>query len=69
MSTSGASNGPATPGGMSGIQTDPRQAGEGKTEGVDQDKADDKEADEEEKLRVAKALVILQRRESILMPK
>ena len=54
---------------MSGIQTDPRQAGEGKTEGVDQDKADDKEADEEEKLRVAKALVILQRRESILMPK
>ena len=54
MSTSGASNGPATPGGMSGIQTDPRQAGEGKTEGVDQDKADDKEADEEEKLLVAK---------------
>jgi len=54
MSTSGASNGPATPGGMAGIQTDPRQDGEGKDDGVDHDKADDKEADEEEKQLVAK---------------
>jgi hypothetical protein len=54
MSTSGASNGPATPGGMAGVLTDPRQSGEGKDDGVDQGKADDKEADEEEKLLVAK---------------
>src|SRR5271156_1767986 len=54
MSTSGASNGPATPGGMAGVLTDPRQSGEGKDDGVDQDKVDDKEADEEEKLLVAK---------------
>ena len=53
MSTSGASNGPGTPGGMAGVLTDPRQA-EGKTDGVDQDELDDKEADEDEQEQVAK---------------
>jgi hypothetical protein len=52
--TSGASNGPATPGGTSGVLTDPRQAAEGKDKGVDQDEADDKEADEAEQALVAK---------------
>jgi hypothetical protein len=53
VSTSGASNGPGTPGGFAGIQSDPRQAGEGK-DGVDQDAADDKEADEAEQELVEK---------------
>lgn len=44
--TSGASNGPGTPGGTAGILTDPRQAGEGKDEGVDQEEMES-EADEE----------------------
>jgi hypothetical protein len=51
--TSGASNGPATPGGGGSILTDPRQA-DGKDEGVDQDEADDKEADEAEQALVEK---------------
>ncbi len=52
MSTSGASNGPATPGGTAGILTDPRQDGEGKDDGVDQE---DNEVDEEqEELLVTK---------------
>lgn len=50
--TSGASNGPGTPGGMAGIQSDPRQAN-GK-DGVDQEPADDKDADEEEQALVTK---------------
>ena len=50
--TSGASNGPGTPGGMAGIQSDPRQA-DGK-DGVDQEPADDKDADEEEQALVTK---------------
>src|ERR1700675_1909266 len=54
MSTSGASNGPATPGGMAGIQSDPRQATEGKDDGVDQDEAEVKEADEAEMALVEK---------------
>jgi hypothetical protein len=51
--TSGAGNGPATPGGLAGILTDPRQVGEGK-DGVDQDEFDDKEADEAEQQLVDK---------------
>src|SRR6202795_3363638 len=54
MSTSGASNGPATPGGMAGIQSDPRQATEGKDDGVDPDEAEVKEADEAEMALVEK---------------
>ena len=50
--TSGASNGPLTPGGGGSILTDPRQAN-GK-DGVDQDEADDKEADEDEQALVSK---------------
>ena len=52
--TSGASNGPATPGGLAGVLTDPRQAAEGKDDGVDQDEADDKEADADEQALVEK---------------
>src|ERR1700693_5025888 len=52
--TSGASNGPPTPGGMAGILSDPRQAMEGKDDGVDQDENDDKEADEAERALVDK---------------
>src|SRR5579863_4496629 len=52
--TSGASNGPATPGSMAGIQSDPRQATEGKDDGVDQDEADEKEADQAEMALVEK---------------
>jgi hypothetical protein len=51
--TSGASNGPGTPGGGGSILTDPRQA-DGKSEGVDQDEHDDKEATEEERALVDK---------------
>jgi hypothetical protein len=54
MSTSGASNGPSTPGSGGYSQTDPRQGGEGKDEGVDQEKADDKDADEDEQELVSK---------------
>ena len=54
MATSGASNGPATPGGLAGVLTDPRQATEGKDDGVDQDEADDKEADADEQALVEK---------------
>lgn len=50
--TSGAGNGPGVPGAFG--QTDPRQATEGKTDGVDQEDADDKETTEEEQARVAK---------------
>src|SRR5271157_5567795 len=53
MSTSGASNGPGTPGGIAGILTDPRQAGEGKDEGVDSDEAS-KEDEEKERALVDK---------------
>lgn len=52
--TSGASNGPATPGGGGSILTDPRQGGEGKDEGVDQDEKGTKEDEEQEELLVAK---------------
>jgi hypothetical protein len=52
--TSGASNGPATPGGMAGHLTDPRQAGEGKDEGVDQDEKDSPEDEEAEQALVEK---------------
>src|SRR5882757_6116891 len=41
MATSGASNN--IPGGAAGIQTDPRQSGEGKDEGVDQEEPQSKE--------------------------
>jgi hypothetical protein len=54
VSTSGASNGPNTPGGIGSVQSDPRQSSEGKDDGVDQDRADDKEADEQEEALVAK---------------
>src|SRR5579863_1313099 len=50
--TSGASSGPGVPGGAAGIQSDPRQA-DGK-DGVDQEKADYKDADEEEQALVTK---------------
>ena len=50
--TSGASNGPLTPGGGGSTLTDPRQA-DGK-DGVDQEEADDKETDEEEQALVTK---------------
>lgn len=52
MSTSGASNG--LHGGTAGILSDPRQATEGKDDGVDQDAFDDKEADEQEEALVTK---------------
>ena len=52
MSTSGASNG--LHGGTAGILSDPRQAMEGKDDGVDQDAFDDKEADEQEEALVTK---------------
>jgi len=52
--TSGASNGPMTPGGMGGILTDPRQATEGKDEGVDQEENDTPEDEEAEELLVEK---------------
>jgi hypothetical protein len=52
MSTSGASNGPATPGGY-GL-TDPRQGNEGKDDGVDSDEQAEKEATAAEKAQVAK---------------
>lgn len=52
--TSGASNGPATPGGMAGVLTDPRQSGEGKDTGVDQDEKDSAEDEEQEQLLVEK---------------
>jgi len=52
--TSGANNGPGTPGGIGGVLTDPRQATEGKDKGVDQDPADDKDADEAEQALVTK---------------
>jgi hypothetical protein len=52
--TSGASNGPATPGGGGGILTDPRQGGEGKDDGVDQDEAQSKEDEEAEQALVTK---------------
>lgn len=51
MSTSGASNG--IHGGVAGIQDDPRQATEGKDEGVDSDEGE-KEADAAEEGQVAK---------------
>ena len=54
MSTSGASNGPATPGGMAGILTDPRQSTEGKDGGDYDEPDDDKEASEAEIAQVAK---------------
>lgn len=54
VSNSGSSNGPQTPGSQGSSQTDPRQGGEGKEDGVDQDKADDKEADEAEQELVTK---------------
>jgi hypothetical protein len=50
--TSGASNGPATPGGGGSILTDPRQGGEGKDDGVDQDEAQSKEDEEAEQALV-----------------
>jgi hypothetical protein len=52
--TSGASNGPGTPGGMAGILTDPRQATEGKDDGVDQEEKDSQEDEEAEEARVEK---------------
>jgi len=54
VSTSGASNGPATPGGMAGILTDPRQSTEGKDGGDYDEPDDDKEASEAEIAQVAK---------------
>ena len=54
MSTSGASNGPATPGGMAGILTDPRQATEGKDGGDYDEPDDDKEVSEAEEAQVQK---------------
>src|SRR5271170_4365306 len=45
--TSGATTGPGVPGGMAGIQSDPRQALEGKDEGVDQDENDTKDEEKE----------------------
>src|SRR6202795_5166438 len=50
--TRGAGNGPGTPGGGGNVLTDPRQA-DGK-DGVDQEKADDKETDEQEEALVTK---------------
>jgi len=52
MATSGASNG--LHGGTAGIQTDPRDAGEGKDDGVDQTEAQSREDDEQEELLVQK---------------
>src|ERR1700680_983573 len=50
--TRGAGNGPGTPGGGGNVLTDPRQA-DGK-DGVDQEKVDDKETDEQEEALVTK---------------
>jgi hypothetical protein len=50
VSTSGASNGPATPGGGGGILTDPRQAANGgMTDGVDQEEKLSTEDEEKER--------------------
>src|SRR5271170_4334724 len=54
MSTSGASNGPATPGGGGGQLTDPRQGGEGKDDGVDQTEKQSKEDEAKERAQVEK---------------
>ena len=54
MATSGAGNGPATPGGGGSILTDPRQGGEGKDDGVDQEEAQSKEDEEAERAQVDK---------------
>lgn len=54
VSNVGSSNGPQTPGSGGYSQTDPRQGGEGKDGGVDQEKTDDKEASEDEQALVAK---------------
>lgn len=51
-SNSGASNG--LHGGVAGVQTDPRQAGEGKDDGVDQEEPQSKEDEEAERQLVAK---------------
>jgi len=50
--TSGASA--SAPGGTAGIQSDPRQAGEGKDDGVDQDETQSKEDEEAEEAFVTK---------------
>jgi hypothetical protein len=52
MPTSGASNG--LNGGVAGIQSDPRQMGEGKDDGVDQEEPQSKEDEEAEMLLVEK---------------
>ncbi len=52
--TSGASNGPATPGGGGGVLTDPRQGGEGKDDGVDQEPKQSKEDEQKEWALVSK---------------
>src|SRR3981189_3743299 len=52
MATSGASNG--LHGGVAGIQTDPRQAGQGIDEGVDQEEPQSKEDEEAERAQVEK---------------
>src|SRR5208282_3593896 len=46
--TSGASAGPQTAGGGGGILTDPRQGGEGKDDGVDQEPKQSKEDEQKE---------------------
>src|SRR6202795_4853308 len=52
MATSGAGNGPATPGAMGSTQSDPRQA-DGKDEGLE---SDEKEVDEEEEFALVTKL-------------
>jgi hypothetical protein len=52
VSTSGASA--SSPGGTTGIQSDPRQAGEGKDDGVDQDEKQTQEDEEAEEALVTK---------------
>src|SRR6202795_1152663 len=52
MATSGAGNGPATPGAMGSTQSDPRQA-DGKDEGLE---SDEKEVDEEEEFSLVTKL-------------
>jgi hypothetical protein len=54
VSTSGAGNGPLTPGSGGSTLTDPRQGGEGKDEGVDQDEKASPEDEEAERAQVAK---------------
>jgi hypothetical protein len=54
MSTSGASNGPATPGGGGGQLTDPRQGGEGMDDGVEQKQELSKEEEAKERAQVEK---------------